>query len=250
MSTMNTQMLETARNELLMHPVYKQVNSPERLRIFMGYHVFAVWDFMSLLKRLQQHVTCVDVPWVPGKDAQFARFVNEIVLGEECDEDGQGGYISHFDLYCLAMEECAADLRPIQQYLEAIKNGADPIHTLKQQALPQAVVDFVSFSLTVAREGKPHEVAAAFFFGREDIIPEMFQQLVPVLEQQGYKLDRMVYYLNRHIELDGDEHGPLARKLLEHLCGDDQQKWQEAEKTATRSLELRIKLWDGVAEHF
>ena len=69
------------------------------LRLFMRDHVFAVWDFMSLLKRLQQIVTCIEVPWLPPGDPTTCRFINEIVLGEECDDDGQGGYASHFELY-------------------------------------------------------------------------------------------------------------------------------------------------------
>ena len=60
------------------------------------------------------------------------------------------------------------------------------------------------------------------------------------------KLDKFVYYLERHIELDGGEHGPLALQLISDLCRDDDQKWNEVESTAINSLIARKKLWDSI----
>ena len=110
-SLQHTSVLENLRFDLLNHPLYESVQTHENLRLFMREHAFAVWDFMSLLKRLQQIATCCDIPWSPASDASHARFINEIVLGEECDEDGRGGYSSHFELYLSAMEEVEADTR-------------------------------------------------------------------------------------------------------------------------------------------
>jgi len=58
------------RAALLDHPIYAQVTSVADLRRFMEDHVFAVWDFMSLLKRLQQDMTCIRVPWFPVENAR------------------------------------------------------------------------------------------------------------------------------------------------------------------------------------
>ncbi len=244
----NTQTFERVRDSLLQHPVYQELTSAERVRAFMEHHVFAVWDFMSLLKRLQRELTVTTVPWMPGNEAQYARFINEIVLGEETDEDGQGGYISHFDLYIQAMEEAGADTSPIRSFLNRLEQGGSIAQALEAPEIPASVRQFVETTLEIAIDGKPHQVAAAFFFGREDIIPDMFTHLVRELEEGGKPTDRLLYYLKRHIELDGDEHGPLAERLLAYLCAGDLRREQEALETAERCLESRIKLWDGVRE--
>src|SRR5882724_6088954 len=65
------------------HPLYEHVSDEHSLRLLMRTHVFAVWDFQSLLKSLQRSLTCVEVPWLPTADAEARRFVNEIVLEEK-----------------------------------------------------------------------------------------------------------------------------------------------------------------------
>lgn len=237
--------VEDLRAALLAHPVYAAVDTLEHVRIFMEHHVFAVWDFMSLLKRLQQCVTCVSVPWFPAPRPELARFVNEIVLGEECDEDGRGGHASHFELYCAAMRDIGADLKPIEGFLARLKAGADPLAASRALA-PPAIASFVSQNLDLALHGSPPAVAAAFFFGREDIIPEMFQRIIPHLAGQGAAVERLVYYMNRHIELDGESHGPLARQLLAALCQNDRGLWLEAEQAARQALESRLAVWDAI----
>lgn len=239
--------LQAIRDRLLDHPIYKEVHSAERALVFMQYHVFAVWDFMSLLKRMQQLVTVTTLPWLPDKSPYFARFINEIVLGEESDEDGDGGYISHFELYVQAMEEVGADTAPVLGLIERLRAGQDIEQALMADDIPVFIRDFVSQTMQVVLEGKPHEVAAAFFYGREHIIPDMFSGLVKDFEQgKDGKTGRLVYYLERHIELDNDRHGPLAKQLLDALCAENEVKLAEAQRVAGECLESRIKLWDGI----
>jgi hypothetical protein len=238
--------LAELRQRLLSHPIYDEIDTLEKVQIFMQHHVFAVWDFMSLLTRLQQELTTVRVPWVPYRNAKFTRFINEIVLAEESDEDGRGGYSSHFLIYMDSMRELGADVSVMESFLGAIYAGKDPIAALKEAKIPTSVTNFVHSTLQIAEYGHVHEVAAAFFYGREDLIPEMFQRLLDSLGDQGVQYERLKYYLRRHMELDGDHHGPLAAQLLDDLCENEDVKRIEALQIATRSIEARIALWDGV----
>jgi hypothetical protein len=246
MNTVDLTKISNVRDQLLEHDIYRILSTPERIRVFMEHHVFAVWDFMSLLKRLQQSLTCVSVPWTPERNATYARFINEIVLGEETDTDGQGGYISHFELYLTAMKEVGANSTPMMNYLHRIKGNVNPYDALQSEDIPSSVANFVRQTLNIAYEGESHEVAASFFFGREDIIPNMFTNLVTELRNNNVAAETLVYYLQRHIELDGDEHGPLSESLLNSLCENEPSKIEAAERIAHHSLQSRIQLWDGV----
>jgi hypothetical protein len=234
------------RRQLLDHPIYLAVQDLSALQILMREHAFAVWDFMSLLKRMQQVVTCNQVPWTPAADPDASRFILEIVLGEEADEDGRGGYLSHFELYREAMREIGAETRPIDEFVARIQAGVPWQSALDRAAILPETREFVRFSLDTALNGRPHEVASAFFHGREDVIPDMFARLVDTICDQGAEVERFRHYLQRHIEVDGDHHGPLAQRLLNRLCAGDPIKIIQAETTACEALRRRIGLWDGV----
>ncbi|WP_071394383.1 DUF3050 domain-containing protein [Bacillus tuaregi] len=239
--------LESVRTRLLQHPIYQEITTPERVKVFMKHHVFAVWDFMSLLKRLQKSVTSVDVPWFPYEKPLFSRLINEIVVAEESDIDGRGGYSSHFSLYLEAMEECGAEAEMFHSFLNPLKQGKDYSSILSENnQIPESVRQFVEFNLNLAMNGELYEVAAAFFYGREGLIPEMFRPLVDSLMETGASSERLVFYLNRHIEVDEEHHGPLAEKLLLELCEKDPEKLERANDIGGKCLEARSKLWDGV----
>ncbi|MBZ5541941.1 MAG: DUF3050 domain-containing protein [Acidobacteriia bacterium] len=234
------------REALLAHPIYEELKDLQTIQTFMKSHVFAVLDFMSLLKTLQRQLTCIDVPWLPAKDPQLARFINEIVLCEESDEVGEGLYLSHFELYLRAMEEIGADTKPVLNFIDQVRGATAFDAALKGLSAENGALNFVRTTFDLAR-GKPHEVAASFLFGREDIIPQMFSQIMKRLNlfySDEYHFFRQ--YLERHIEVDGDHHAPLARKMLASLCEDATVKWQEAERAAVTSIEARIKLWGHI----
>ena len=239
-------MLAACRLALLNHPIYPEVSSLNRLRKFMQTHVFAVWDFMSLVKRLQNELTSNNLPWIPPVSARIARFTNELVLGEETDLGLDGKPISHFELYLRAMEEVGADTTEIRGFTAQLALGAPWQDVLEDLSIPPGVCDFVTNTLGCAIHGSVVEVAATFFFGREDIIPEMFQRLLGLWGDAKAEVPHFTYYLKRHIELDGDSHGPWAQEMLTCLAGRRESNWQAAATAAQRALTSRIKLWDSV----
>jgi hemoglobin-like flavoprotein len=239
--------LSQKRSTLAQHPLYSALDTLPKVRRFMTCHAFAVWDFMALLKRLQRDLTCVEVPWRPRPDTAMARLINEIVVGEESDLNQDGTPVSHFELYLGAMRAAGADASPILRLSFGIADGEPWQDVLARVAPSEAVKHFVTATMKLATQGQTHEVAAAFFFGRESVIPGMFRALSEKLDNQtGADLGPLVYYLDRHVEVDGDEHGPRAEKLLGRLIGVDPQRVQEARAVALSSLAHRSQLWDAI----
>ncbi len=235
------------RQLLLSNDLYHRLHTMSDLRRFMEHHVFAVWDFMSLLKALQRELTCVQVPWVPTANAATRRLINEIVLEEESDVDPQGQPTSHFELYVRAMEECGADTAPIRRLVAAVAAGCSVAQALDAAAVPDSVRQFVETTFGIVRSGQPHLVAAAFTFGREDLIPAMFRQLVGDLRDRfPGQLDTFTYYLDRHIQLDEEVHAPLAQQMVRELCAHNPDAWAECQQVTIRCLESRVVLWNGI----
>lgn len=228
--------IEKGQSHLTHHPMYDKLHNLENIRTFMQHHIFAVWDFMSLLKALQVKLTCTSIPWVESPyDAEVVRLINEIVLGEESDLDREGKASSHYSLYLKGMREIGAKTEPIENF---VKN-------LDLNLLPQELKEIVGFHLDIAMNSEPHEIAASFFYGREKLIPEMFESIVRVLKQHNMNCPTLIYYLERHIELDGDEHGPMGLKCMQKLM-DTPEKRVQAMRVAEQSLKMRHRLWDFI----
>ena len=237
------------KEQLIHHPLYKRMHHPEDVKTFMEHHVFAVWDFMSLLKGLQIHLTNVSIPWFPVGSANTRFLINEIVVGEESDVDEFGARTSHFELYLSAMKQAQSNTKGIEKVVEALRKGASVEEALQEVNLSVSVKQFVQTTFDVIATNKPHIMAAVFTFGREDLIPAMFIGLVNDLNQQSDgAFSTFKYYLERHIEVDGDHHSHLALEMTEQLCGNDSQKWEEVALAIEQSLQMRIVLWDGVYE--
>jgi hypothetical protein len=236
------------RLELLSHRLYGMVRGMAGIQIFLESHVFAVWDFMSLVKRLQRDLTCVGVPWVPVGEPESRHLINEIVCGEESDVDEEGRRCSHFELYLRAMDQAGAKTDVIRRVVKEVGEGRPFREIVEYGDLPAGVVEFTGYNLRLAETGATHEVAAAFTYGREDVIPEMFLPLVNRLEADGEgRLSILQYYLERHLEVDGGQHGAMARRMTNLLCGGDPRKVEAAWGAARRALEHRIRFWDAIA---
>ena len=290
--------LGDARERLVRHRIYGLVNSAARLRRFMESHVFAVWDFQSLLKAMQQRLTCTSIPWVPTPDAEARRLVNEIVLDEESDALPEGGSASHFELYLHGMRNAGADTGPIDRMIETLRAGVSQVgkpaatgrqgvqgvsqvgkpaatgrqetaermghdgagvsqggksvatvvgDAMREAGAPEAAQAFVRHSFAVIESGSTHGIVAAFTYGREDVIPDMFRGLVSSLASRDPAWERFHWYLDRHIEADDEKHAPVCRRIMARLCGDDPAKWAEASQVARACVESRIALWDAIA---
>ncbi len=236
--------IEPIRRKVLAHDVYLSMKEIGDVATFMEHHVFAVWDFMSLLKSLQLQLTCVRVPWVPSGPSACRRLINEIVLVEESDELGEG-YISHFELYLEGMRQAGADAKPMESFIARLRGGTSVPVALKAPSIPQAAAKFVGTTWRILDGAPVHCQAAAFAFGREDLIPDMFEQVIRI-DDHGGKLAHFKDYLARHIEVDADEHTPMAMRMLIDLCGDDDRKWMQCADTVNTALRARIALWDAI----
>ncbi len=241
--------IQPIRQEIVEHPLYEALTDLNDLRRFSEVHVFAVWDFMSLLKSLQRNLTCVNIPWVPVGSANTRYLINEIVTGEESDVDPEGNRISHFELYLRAMKELGSDTTSIETLVRACASSEPIRSTLQRIDLPEGIQQFCDYTFELIETAPTHVQAAVFTFGREDLIPDMFQEMVARLsEKHPDEINTFRYYLKRHIEVDGDHHSQLALEMVKELCGNDPQKWEEATNACIRALELRRNLWQVAYE--
>ena len=242
--------IQEEQSVLLQHPLYQKIRSIADLRKFTEVHVYAVWDFMSLLKALQNRLTCVQTPWYPSMQTNTRYLINEIVLAEESDEWIDGRRLSHYEMYIDAMSHIGADTKEIQYLLDQVKAGISIVAAIDTMEMDNRIKDFLQFTFRTIANGKIHEIASAFTFGREDLIPDMFSSILSELQQHFPDVDMrpLVYYFQRHIELDADEHGPLAMQMILELAGEDENKWQEIKLTAKEALRKRIHLWDAISD--
>lgn len=240
--------IASQKEQLLNHSLYQKVQNLEDLHSFLETHVYAVWDFMSLLKALQAKLTCTTTPWFATPNPETRYLINEIVLAEETDLSMDGRHLSHFEMYLEAMEACGADTSGITNFLDEVQSFQNIFVAIKKSQLHPNIKSFLDFTFQVIEHGKAHEIAAAFTFGREDLIPSMFTEILQNFQKNFPETDlkQLIYYFERHIELDADEHGPMAMKMIDELCGDCPKKWADVKQVAHDSLQMRIQLWNAI----
>ena len=240
--------IKSHRDKLLNHRLYSNIEKIEDLQIFTENHIYAVWDFMSLLKALQIKLTCTKTPWVPNNNSQTAYLINEIVLAEETDVNQLGERKSHYELYIDAMIDIGAKIEFPTKNINEIASSKNVFASIDNLELHKNIKEFLRFTFSVIEEGKPHKIAAIFTFGRENLIPNMFNEILREFEKniKDKDISKLIYYFERHIELDEDEHGPMALEMVSMLAENDQKKWDEIEKISIEALEKRILLWDAI----
>ena len=240
--------IKPLRDKLLNHRLYSRISKIEDLQAFTENHIYAVWDFMSLLKALQINLTCTKTPWGPNKNSQTAYLINEIVLAEETDVNQEGDRKSHYELYLDAMEDIGASTKKSTDLITKMINSDDIFKTIDNLEIHPNIKEFLKFTFSVIDEGEPHKIAAIFTFGRENLIPNMFNEILHEFQKNITEIDisKLIYYFERHIELDEDEHGPMALEMVTELAKNDKSKWQEIEDISITALKKRILLWDAI----
>ena len=238
--------LEPLKDKLRNHSLYNNIKDVEDLKIFSNAHVYAVWDFMSLLKFLQIKLTSTSLPWFPSKNTSTAKLINEIVAGEETDEDQNANPMSHFEMYIESIREFGLNTDEILNNINSLTKLESIEEDIDKLNIREYVKNFLKFTFSVIKRGNIHEVASVFTFGREDLIPDMFIPLIEGINSGNNDLNKLIYYFKRHIEVDGDMHGPMSMEMLSHLCNNDDKKISESSSISKDALISRISLWDGI----
>jgi len=222
------------------------IQTEQDLRVFMEHHVYAVWDFMSLAKSLQHAICPSGNLWIPSRvQRRCGRFINEIILAEESDRGPFGqASTSHFDLYLMSMAELGADTDRISNFIEQVRLHG--LEALASNTVPAPASKFMQSTFEFIATGKSHVIASVFAFGREDVIPDMFTRICNQLDYSEIQHPRFRYYLDRHIEVDSDEHGPAALAMIEELCENNPIKIVEAEQAGIAAIKARILFWDSI----
>ena len=243
----NKKKLNDLKRKITAHPLFANKLEPKHICKFMESHIFAVWGFMSILKSLQKMITPNNLPWMPNKNTKngLVNFVNEIILCEESDYIEGIGFISHFEIYLLAMKNMDAKTDQLDKLISIISSKGYDEKYLDNIDATDEVKSFLKHDLEVSMKGTLPEIVGAFTLGREKVIPNMFGYILPAIKETSTS-KYLVTYLERHIDIDGDRHGPLSMKLLNTSCGEKELSLAYA--TAIKSLELRLLVWDRVHE--
>ena len=235
--------------ELRCYSLPQAITSIAGLRLFMEHHVFAVWDFMLLLKTLQQHLAPSGVPWVPPTHPEIAGLVNSLVAEEECDllPESLGGplHLSHFAIYRRAMVEIDANTAVIDAVLQQASRG-DLAGAVRHRGIPPPSARFLRTTQELISSGELHALAAAFAYGRELLVPDLFRGLLDRLTVLELPCPTLRWYLERHIVLDGDSHGPLAETMVLTLAGNDPAAHQTVQTVRRQVLADRSAFWDAI----
>ena len=239
--------IDELRQLLASHKLFSNTLNVDQIRHFMESHIFSVWGFMSLLKALQSGITVNNIPWMPNQNTKngLTNFINEIVLCEESDDIDNIGYISHFEIYLLAMDKINADPSQINFLTKKLKSEKYNKKLIEELNIYDEVKEFIKFDLDVALSKNLPKIVGSFTLGREKVIPNMFSYIITCIEYSN-STKNLLTYLKRHVNIDGDRHGPLSIKLLDTICDTDED-YAIAYNSGITSLKLRLKVWDRIA---
>ena len=226
------------------HELYSSLNNEVSIISFMELHVYSVWDFMNLLKYLQHELTCTSYPWIPKAVPKLSRLINEIVLEEESDIIN-GSVTSHYYYYFKTLKYLKSDIDHLIKFNNDLNTLMSYEKLISQNYIPNPAKAFMTNTYSFIEEGLL-SVASAFAFGRESLVPSLFDPIKDQLKQsQNIKYNDFISYLERHIELDGELHSKLAFEMVEILATSPKD-WEIIENVAVKALEARIRFWNEI----
>lgn len=245
------EMLQKMQIKLQGHQIYHSIITPSDLKTFMEHHVFAVWDFMSLVKRLQRDLTSTNLVWESKEYKVATRMINEIILGEESDDITDEGYISHFELYKKAMNEVNAEKKQINCLTDSLKQYHEPNKILKylstQTCTNEDVKKFISETFKVIIDKSTSFNLGYFYYGREHAIPPMFQKLHDsICVNRNTPCPNMKKYLIRHIQVDSESHAPMSEIMMKEVSNGDETEEKEMIIGGIYAIENRIDFWTNI----
>jgi len=227
------------------HKLFLEAYSKRDLQRFMEYHVWCVWDFMSLAKSAQVGLGCYTVPWLPPKDANALRLINDILSGEETDENPGGGYSSHFEIYLDAMDQSGASLSDINLFLLELRESGNLDLAFRKANVNEGSEAFVRSTLEQAG-ASVHVVVAVLCLSREELVPLLLNVLQPCIDDYREEFNLLSWYLERHIDLDTKLHGPLSMKLLKRVISARTDIWEECLTAVLKSVNMRADYLDYI----
>ena len=184
---------------------------------------------------------------MPPKHNKAARLVNEIISGEETDVLPTGQPMSHYEMYRIAMDEVGTDPTTFDDFFNKVLEGKPVEEALDHPSIHPAIREFVTATIKTATTGTVAQVLGSFFYGREDSIPQMFSNFLKSWGINEAHAPTLVYYLKRHIELDGESHGPAVQEIMTDSLNGNVGEWETLFDEALKAVELRIQLWDALA---
>ena len=240
---------DSLQQQLATHPLYGAIQNQKQLQVFMEHHVFAVWDFMSLIKSTQNAIAPTTVPWTPSTNPKYVQFINQLVLEEESDHavtnNDHNNPRSHFEVYIEAMTEIGANIYMISRFINTVRDKG-LLAAFAIPKLPSAAKKFMQFTFDVIERQQPHLTVAVLALTREDLVPQLFRALQQNLSTQKNKPSNLMAYLDRHIQLDEQAHAPMAKELLQELCANSHAKQKESIEIAEQALAVRLEFWDNI----
>jgi len=209
------QTLIKVSEDVINHPMFKKLNNIYNIKKYSEFQIWCVWDFMSILKQVQNFIFCNDILWLPPENPNAGAAFYRLIESEETDLGFKGGDLnraSHFQSFRAAMQELNADTKNIDNFLELIKTGKTLPEALNKSGASPQTKSFLLTNNHLIKQS-PYNAIALITLTRENFLPAVFKSLLSYVNENE-KIELFVWYHKRHIYLDSVLHGPLSIQIF------------------------------------